>query len=324
MPLSEYKLHHLWQASLNGDYKERIWLRDSFFILLYYIFENKHEISQKALNQILALLNKNEGRPYICFDSELNPVSVKNFQTGESADIQNDVIGELFWIYHFAKSRVYNLGKKWTNKINELIDVLYEDKYWEQPDSGMWEMEKDVRASSIGICVGGLQHLSTWAPFEKNDKIEVLIKNGQDSLNALLPMETPTRDYDAALLNLIWPFKIVNQEMAIRIIGRTIDNLKGEVAIKRFLGDPYYNCDGKEAEWALFVPQMLLSLKTIGLYPKNEDHNTWKAIQKIRNSKYPESFVCNNKVPNKNTPLAWTHAMCLLADNLLGYKKEEL
>jgi phosphorylase kinase alpha/beta subunit len=323
IPLSKYAADFLWFASLAGDYKDRIWLRDSIYCLMCYMFDKRENgETQEALDQMILLLEENPARPPVCFDKNLKPLSIKDFQTGDSADIQNDVIGEILWIYAAAKNRAYKLGSKWRKKIHELVDILEAERYWEQPDSGIWEMEKDIRASSIGICVAGLTQLSSWPDWE-NDKVDELIHKGEESLKHLLPRETPTREYDAALLNLVWPFRVVNKEMGIRIIGRTFDNLMGEVGIKRFIGDPYFNYDNEEAEWAMFAPQILLALNTIGLFPKTEEFNAWKSIKKIKAMNYPESFVGKEKRPNRNTPLAWTHAMCILADMLLGKGKKK-
>ncbi len=316
MSLSRYKMHDLWVASLNGNYRGRIWLRDSFFILLYYFMSDQRDTSQKALDRIVSLLEQNGGRPAICYDSDLKPVSVHNFLTGKPADLQNDVMGAIIWIYGAAKNRAYKLGKRWSQAVNNIIDILYDEHYWEQPDSGMWEMEEDIRASSVGICVAGLRQLSGWSGCD-HEKVDVLIQEGKKTLKYLLPQETETRKYDAALLSLIWPFRVVDNQMAMRLLSRISDNLVGSTGIKRFINDPYYNCDGQEAEWGLFIPQILLAMQSIGFYPLNEKYTEWKSIKKIKEFDYPESFICNNKAPNRNTPLAWTQAMCLMADHLL-------
>ena len=109
------------------------------------------------------------------------------------------------------------------------------------------------------------------------------------------------------------PFAVVDGSMALHILGRALGNLRGWVSFRRFPNDPYYLRGGEIAEWGMTSPHMLLCVNQIGLYPVEEDLKDWKPIKLLEEKNYPESFVGLEKEPNANTPLAWTKAMCLLA-----------
>ena len=54
MPFQEFECGGLWVASTNGDYKDRVWIRDSVFITLYYLEmgESSAPIVQTALETL--------------------------------------------------------------------------------------------------------------------------------------------------------------------------------------------------------------------------------------------------------------------------------
>ena len=79
-----------------------------------------------------------------------------------------------------------------------------------------------------------------------------MIGRGQTALDAILPMEcvqtdpTKWREYDAALLFLVYPLKVIKEEVAGQIVERVINNLKGPYGIRRYLGDSYWSPDYKK------------------------------------------------------------------------------
>ena len=326
MPFQEFACSGLWVASTNGDYKDRIWIRDSVFIILYYMKmgESSVQIVQDALDTIGNLWDVSSEdndyvRPAVCYSRDLKPVSVPNYLTGESADIQNDTLGEILWLYCEAYEKgLYTFTPNWDRVIENIIATLFRERYWEQADAGFWEMEPTLRASSVGICVSGLRRLVSidatkqWSSSWDADTVRTLLEKGYESLYKLLPNETSNRAYDSSLLYLIWPFAAVDGVMALQILGRVL-NLRGWIGFWRFTNDPYYLRDGEIAEWGMTAPHMLLCMNQIGLYPVEEDPKDWESIKLLEEKNYPESFVGLEKEPNVNTPLAWTKAMCLLA-----------
>jgi phosphorylase kinase alpha/beta subunit len=333
MPFQEFACNGLWVASSNGDYKDRIWIRDSVFIILYYMEmgESSVTIVQDALDTIGKLWDVSSedndyARPAVCYSRDLKPVSVPNYLTGESADIQNDTLGEILWLYCEAYEKgLYTFTPNWDRVIENILATLFRERYWEQADAGFWEMEPSLRASSVGICVSGLRRLlfmdatKQWSSSWDAERVRILLEKGYETLYKLLPNETSNRAYDSSLLYLIWPFAVVDGIMSLHIIGRVLENLKGWVGFRRFVNDPYYLYGGEVAEWGMTSPHMLLCMNEIGLYPVEEDPKDWAAIKLLGEKNYPESFVGLEKEPNANTPLAWTKAMCLLAKSKLSH-----
>ena len=319
-----YRLNGLWTASPNGDYAGRIWLRDCFYIIYCLMLYEEREEVQQALD-ILATLLDVEGRPAIAYDANLNPISISNYLTGESADVQNDTIGQMLWLYAKAKEKGYNV-EQWLPIISNFLSILEEEQYWTQPDAGMWEMEEEVRLSSIGTVLAGLNELAGIGFTIP----KVLISGGINTINILWPNETETRKFDAAMLSLIWPFRIISDDKAFEIVLRIYFNLYGDdIGIYRFLGDPYYSIRNEseqqmKAEWSLFIPQMLLCLNSISQYFKEDsdiiEFELKKSLKQIRKDDYPESYVLINdkRVPNSNTPLAWSEALSNIVGKLLG------
>jgi hypothetical protein len=134
--------------------------------------------------------------------------------------------------------------------------------YWEDADSGHWEEERKVEASSIGVAKAGLTALrqtlvkSSHAAdqFAYQDKVvtlellDRLIQNGDAALAEILPYEcrspeAKVRRYDAALLFLIYPLNVLDPTMADRIVEDVISNLQGDYGIKRYLRDSFWAAD---------------------------------------------------------------------------------
>jgi GH15 family glucan-1,4-alpha-glucosidase len=43
--------------------------------------------------------------------------------------------------------------------VQKLVWYLSTLEYWHDPDSGMWEEDQEVHASSVGACVAGLESI---------------------------------------------------------------------------------------------------------------------------------------------------------------------
>src|SRR5207302_712705 len=132
----------------------------------------------------------------------------------------------------------------------KLVKYLQSVEYWHDRDSGMWEEDEEVHASSVGACVAGLKSI------QRLDKIEVsdwLIEEGQKTLNAMLPRESERKFVDLSLLSLIWPYNIVTDEQRDQILENLEYHLLRERGVIRYKGDRYYNKnpDGtsEEGEW---------------------------------------------------------------------------
>ena len=178
-------------------------------------------------------------RPHIRFDgNRLNELSEK------WSHAQNDALGAFLWLTAKLADRC-----RWQNDELELLDhvatFLQAIQFWKDEDSGHWEEVRKVAASSIGVATAGLEAWGT--RFDSSLK-----KFGRKSLESILPSECvqseagKRRRYDSALLFLIYPYRVVSDEMADRIVSDVTTHLMGEYGIRRYLGDSYWCADYKE------------------------------------------------------------------------------
>ena len=199
-------------------------------------------------------------RPHVRFDGEsLSEIDEK------WSHAQNDALGYFLWFY----CKLLNDGLLEIER--EDIEVLalfplYFDAifYWQDEDSGHWEEERKIEASSIGIVRAGLEalrktlikfpdissHLAYKDRFVTLSYLDELIQNGAKALGGILPYEclepdSKLRKYDSALLFLVYPVEVVDSEMADRIVQDVIVHLQGDYGIRRYLLDSFWAANYK-------------------------------------------------------------------------------
>src|SRR5262249_10157107 len=91
--------------------------------------------------------------------------------------------------------------------LQKLVWYLSTLQYLHDPDSGMWEENEEVHASSIGACIAGLISIRR---VEGIEVPEELIERGKTALAAILPRESKGKFVDLALLPLIWPYHLTD------------------------------------------------------------------------------------------------------------------
>ncbi|MGD8744002.1 MAG: glycoside hydrolase family 15, partial [Candidatus Woesebacteria bacterium] len=196
-------------------------------------------------------------------------------------------------------------------------------EYWHDKDSGVWEEDGEVHSSSIGACVAGLKSISKVA------HIEVplwLIKKGEKALNQLLPRESEKKFVDLALLSLIWPYDVVNEEQRDQILENVEYHLRKERGVIRYKGDRYYNKNpdekSEEAEWTFGLSWLAIIYEKMG----NED----KAQELIKDliaidtpEGMPELYFSNSPEYNENTPLGWSESLFIVALYEMNARKDE-
>lgn len=216
-----------------------------------------------------------------------------------------------------------------------LVFYLRSVEYWHGPDYGMWEICKIRHSSSIGAVTDGLSRIRQRRLTEV-DVPEPLIQCGERALRDILPRESPREDYcgikhhrhccDAAQLTLLWPYNvIVNPYHADEVLKRIIDGHQAENeefhhlvqthGLNRHWGDDYYRSTegryiGISAEWNIF--KFWISI----IYSQRHDIVNamyWfgEACKGIIDGKISEAF--QNGRPNEQNPLAWAHAIALIA-----------
>ncbi len=214
---------------------------------------------------------------------------------------QNDALGYFLWLFcKLATEHLMPFGKPEWQCLADLVLYLRAIRYWEDQDSGHWEEARKASASSIGTVVAGLREFSAlmgvhdlWSTSTQRTSgvdegcVAEMLANGEAALRDILPYESRgggdagPRRYDAALLFLIYPLRVVSPELAFHILEDVEANLEGDIGVRRYLNDSYWCADyrslfsanertgdfsenmqsrdvhirpGEEAQWCIFDP----------------------------------------------------------------------
>jgi hypothetical protein len=216
---------------------------------------------------------------------------------------QNDALGYFLWLYcRMARAGQVAIDCRALDVLALFPRYFQAIQYWKDRDSGHWEETRKVSASSIGVVVAGLQELfllvrarhkeilGTAFNVELVNGITDLIEQGRRALDRILPSECvqlsplQNRRYDAALLFLLYPLSVVDGPTEELILSDIVRFLRGDVGIRRYLGDSYWAPDyedklntvdrtrdysedmelrdglldqiGNEAQWCIFDPML--------------------------------------------------------------------
>jgi GH15 family glucan-1,4-alpha-glucosidase len=216
-------------------------------------------------------------RPHVRFDGDTCQDLPQDW-----SHAQNDALGYFVWLYvTLALHGVLRVEDLDFELLADFVGYFRAIEYWSDQDSGHWEEVVKVEASSIGAVVAGLRQvcelcrLAAAADHREvggviseaarrritetlaGSEVEDLTRSGEQALSRILPAECvqadpqKARPYDAALLFLIYPLAVVDDDddMADAIVNRTVQQLSGPIGIKRYLGDSFY-CTDYESEMA--------------------------------------------------------------------------
>lgn len=290
---------------------QSVWVRDNIHIAHAHYVLGDHLAAVRNVSALLAFQRERADRLGDLIDGRLDPSVPMNrphirFDGRSLAALpehwshaQNDALGALLWLAgKLIRDGWLHADAAELAVLADLVHVLRTVRYWEDEDSGHWEEARKIEASSIGAAVAGLRSIRRvlletefgagleQAPRPVTGKLlDDLIAQGQRALDAILPHECiqpeKRRDYDAALLFLIYPFEVVTDAMAETIVQRTCAHLQGGHGIRRYLGDSYWCADyrtllsaetrtadvsedmsardsllkaGQEAQWCIFDP----------------------------------------------------------------------
>jgi hypothetical protein len=198
-------------------------------------------------------------RPHIRFDGDRLAILDEKW-----SHAQNDALGAFLWLY-CRSCEVPPRQDEW-NLLVDLVLFFKTVQYWQDEDSGHWEEVRKIAASSIGVAVAGLKEFrKLWIESKKYgrttdvsgrtlnlDDVHELIAHGEQALKAILPSESlqespaQRRYYDSALLFLIYPYDVIDPDMADRIVSNVTTHLMGDHGIRRYIGDSYWCADYKE------------------------------------------------------------------------------
>ena len=324
---------------------EACWTRDQLYCSLGYFYTEDMEKFKEGVWVVFNMFHKHRPKMLsVIAVTNTQSVSEKILTKGLHAKVHPDTLEEITheWGHHQLDAIglfLYIVGFAYRKGIDVyrdekdreilacIVEYLRAVRYWEFPDYGMWEENLTLHASSIGAVVAGLtlisEHKVADVPFD-------LILKGQKTLEWLLPNESPDRDIDMAQLSLIWPYNVVTPAIREIILDRAYRKLVQERGLNRYYGDNYYRSDnGISGEWPMGFFWLSIIASGIG-EEKKRCKDVEGALEWQRSARYwfdrglqtalpnmdiPEIY--QNGKPNEHTPLAWAHAMALIAEKKL-------
>lgn len=312
---------------------DKSWLRDNFYECLAFMVTGDLETVKKTYHALLAIFLKHEYKidhtlekkpdhKHQYIHARYDPDTFSEYWD-DWGNKQHDAVGAILFGIGELKG-TYNINiietKDEKRIVKKLVDYLGSIMYWCDPDSGMWEEDEELHASSIGACVAGLKSI------KKNTTINVpqkYITQGKKALANILPRESKRKFTDLALLSLIYPYDIVTKKQRDTILQNIEYHLEKNKGIIRYKGDHYYNKnpDGysEEAEWTFGFSWLSIIYETLGKKKKAEQHLK-KAISTLnKKGEIPELYFSNTE-KFTNSPLGWSESMFIVALHNLNEK----
>lgn len=309
-----------------GTGYNKSWLRDNFYECLAFEVIGDWETVEKTYNALLAIFLKHEykidyaidkkpGEKHEYIHARFNPETFDEFWE-DWGNKQNDAVGAILFnigeLEHHHK-RIILKNENHKRIVNKLVQYLNSIEYWQDEDSGMWEEDEEIHASSVGACLAGLKSVSRLPSIEVPGD---MILKGEQSLKRLLPRESEKKFVDLALLSLIHPYNIVSKEIAKEIVKNVEYHLLKKHGVIRYKNDYYYNKnpDGhsEEAEWTFGLAWLAI------IHEKWGEHEEAKTLLQqmmstLTKKGVPELFYSNTDLPNENNPLGWSESLFIVA-----------
>ena len=305
-----------------GTGYNRVWLRDNVYAALGFEAAGRIKDVVKTYHALLDILIKHDYK-IDWMIREPNPKHTHRYiharydpLTGEEileewGNKQNDAVGAILFKIGDLEKRGIKVVRDKSDLaiIQKLVRYLTAIEYWHDADSGMWEENEEIHASSVGACVAGLIAVS--------HLVEVpnwLIAKGFATLNTILPRESLTKEVDLALLSLIYPYDVVTSGQRDAILRNVETRLLREKGVIRYEGDQYYNDGRGEPAWTMGLPWLAIIYKRLNL-PKKYAFYMRKAVE-AQNAKgeLPELYFADSTEHNANTPLGWAQSLYLVAE----------
>lgn len=309
-----------------GTGYDKSWLRDNFYETIAFEVMGDWDTVEATYSAILDVLIKHESKidwaienkPTESFQyihARFHPTTFDEFWESWG-NKQNDAVGCILFrigeLEHHQKRTILK-DDDHVRIVNKLVNYLEAIEYWKDADSGMWEEDEELHASSVGACVAGLTSIA------KLDKITVkpeLIIKGKQALNDLLPRESARKFVDLALLSLIWPYNVVSSEQAEQILENVEYHLLRDRGVIRYKGDQYYNKNpdtvSEEAEWTFGLAWLAIIYEKRG-EPQKAFEYIKDLIASDTSKGMPELYFSNSPEFNENTPLGWSESLFITA-----------
>jgi phosphorylase kinase alpha/beta subunit len=302
------------------------WLRDNFYECIAFEVIGDWETVQKTYSSILEIFLKHEHKidwaiehkPTESFQyihARYHPETFDEFWE-EWGNKQNDAVGAiLFKVGQLEKHKKGLILKTEDHVriIQKLILYLQTIEYWHDKDSGMWEEDEEVHASSVGACLAGLKAVDELNNIEVPDD---MIVKGESALDSLLPRESNRKFTDLALLSLIYPYNVVDKAQREAILQNVEYHLLRDRGVIRYKGDAYYNrnVDGysEEAEWTFGLAWLAIVYEKFGDKQKAMEFLD-RLLHVDTKQGLPELYFSNSPKFNENTPLGWSESLFIVA-----------
>ncbi len=310
-----------------GTGYNKAWLRDNFYECLAFEILGDLATVEKTYRAILDIFRKHENKidcaishkpehTYQYIHPRYHPETFDEYWE-EWGNKQNDSIGcILFKIGNLEKQRPGSLLRDEVDRrvVQKLIWYLSTLEYWQDQDSGMWEEDEEVHASSVGACVADLRAMSQVPNMQVPEE---LLRRGEETLRKILPRESKRKFVDLALLSLIWPYDVLTPEETKTVLENVEYHLLKERGIIRYKGDHYYNKnpDGwsEEAEWTFGLSWLAIIHQKLGQHERAEEFLAKARGAVSRQGTVPELFFSNSEKHNDNNPLGWSESLFIVA-----------
>jgi len=339
-----------YSASSAGQY-QAFWLRDIMYCTVAKEYMGDFSSVKKSFGLVLDIFDKYSEKIDSCIDNRptdkhdflharFRAHTVEQFPD-EWGHNQLDIFGIFLYKTGDLKMKGINVLRNLhdVKRLQDIIWYLYSIRWHEAPDFGVWEEGPEVHSSSVGSVLGGLMKIRSHV---KEVRVPArFIELGREALDRILPRESATRPYDMAQLSLIWPYRVLDEDMRSQVLRNIENNLVRENGVIRYPGDTYYNPDpmrphGSEAEWpmglswlAIVYGKMAEEKFTYGdertaIEYLKKSHHYVKRTEKTMTDGYVIPELYTDGRPNPNTPLGWAQAMYIIAVQVIENLKARM
>lgn len=248
-----------------------VWVRDNIYIAYAHLLDDQPHIAVDAVRAIFQFYTRYRYRfddlirgvsdpenislrPHVRFDGH-QLAEIANESWGHA---QNDALGYLLWLSARLVRDGYLDDDEMPRAMLALLPRYFAAiSFWEDEDSGHWEEQRKISASSIGVVVAGLDSLlaiaherpkfwNGWEEKMPEDALVELAERGRLALRSILPHECAQPDpyknrrYDSSLLFLLHPLNVIDGAAAELLVHDVKHYLEGEFGIRRYLRDSFW------------------------------------------------------------------------------------
>jgi len=312
---------------------DKAWLRDNFYECLAFEFVDDYDTVYRTYRAVLEIFKKHEYKidyavekkpehTHQYIHARYNPETFEEYWE-EWGNKQNDSVGcILFKLGQLEELRPgFIVDDDDRRVVQKLVEYLGTLEYWHDEDSGMWEEDQEVHASSVGACVAGLKMAGNIPGVEIPER---LITEGEKALAELLPRESKRKSVDLALLSLIWPYAVTTPEQTSEILKNVEHHLVRERGVIRYEGDKYYsenpNGVSGDAEWTFGLSWLAIIYQKMRKFDKAREYLE-KAKAADTPMGMPELYYANSDLFNDNTPLGWSESLFIVALHEIDRKR---